>query len=152
MSYEISKQQEPDRHLVVKRFTATPDRIGPLVSEAFGVVYEFVGRHGLRPIGAPVACYLMGPGDEFEVLAGCALESPIEPEGALEPYLLHGCTTLATEHVGPYDELPKAYEALEAHARATGEELDRTVMWEQYLTGPEVPPEKMRTIIHWPLH
>lgn len=152
MSYEITQRQEPDRHLAVKRFTATPDRIGPLVGEAFGLVYQYVSRHGLTPMGPPVACYLMDGGDAFEVLAGCVVVgAPIEAEGAVEPFLLHGGATLTTEHVGPYEELPKAYEALEAYAREAGQDLDRTVMWEEYLTGPDVPPAEMRTVIHWPL-
>jgi effector-binding domain-containing protein len=149
--YEMKEQVEPQRHLAVKRFTATADQIGPLVGEAFGAVYHFVGRHGLTPVGAPIACYVMGSGQDFDVRAGCEVGVPVQPEGDIEPYLLPGGPALTTEHVGPYDELPKAYEALEAHARETGHDLDMTVMWEEYLTGPEVPPDQTRTVIHWPL-
>lgn len=151
MSYEIREQQERERHLAVKRSTATPDQLGPLVAEAFRAVYGYTGRHGLTPVGAPVACYLMGGGDAFEALVGCVVSRPIEAEGDVEPYVLPGGPALVTEHVGPYEELSKAYEALEARARESGQELDRTTMWEEYLTGPDVPPEQMRTVIHWPL-
>jgi effector-binding domain-containing protein len=150
MSYEIREHQEPDRHLAVRRFTASPDQIGAWMGQAFGSVYQYLGRHGLEPLGPPVGCYEMGAGT-FVVRAGCVVSAPIEPEGDIEPYFLTGGPALVTEHVGAYDELPKAYEAVEAHARELGQELDRGVMWEEYLTGPEVPPEQMRTIIHWPL-
>lgn len=151
MSYEIREQQEPDRHLAVRRLTATADQIGPLIGEAFGAVYAYVGRHGLAPQGAPVACYAMDGGEPFEVRAGCVVDVPVEAEGVVEPFLLRGGPALTTEHVGPYGELPKAYAALEAYARESGHELDLTTMWEEYLTGPEVPPDQMRTVIHWPL-
>lgn len=151
MLYEIREQQEPDRHLAVTRFSASPDRIGARMGPAFGAVYAYVGRHGLQPVGAPVGCYEMGSGTTFEVLAGCVVEVPIEAEGDIEPYVLRGGPALTTVHAGPYDDLPKAYEALEAHAREFGLELDMSTMWEEYLTGPEVPPEQMRTVIHWPL-
>lgn len=151
MLYEIREQQEPDRHLAVRRFTASPDQIGALMRQAFGAVYQYLGRHGLPPMGPPVGCYEMGAGTTFEVRAGCVVAAPIEAEGDIEPFFLSGGTTLVTEHVGPYDELAKAYDALEAHALEFGKELDRGVMWEEYLTGPEVPPERMRTVIHWPL-
>jgi effector-binding domain-containing protein len=151
MLYEIREQQEPNRHLAVTRFTASPDQIGARMSQAFGTVYEYVGRHGIHPIGPPVGCYEMGTRNTFEVLAGCVVDVPIEADGDIEPYVLQGGPALTTVHAGPYDELPKAYEALEAHAREFGQELDMTTMWEEYLTGPDVPADEMRTAIHWPL-
>ena len=150
MLYEIREQQEPDRHLAVTRFTASPDQIGARMGQAFGSVFAYLGRHGLEPLGPPIGCYEMGAGT-FEVRAGCAVGEPVEAEGDVEPFFLAGGPALVTEHVGPYDELAKAYDALEAHAREFGQELDRSVMWEEYLTGPEVPPEQMRTVVHWPL-
>jgi effector-binding domain-containing protein len=151
MSYEIRERQEPDRHLAVVRFSASPDQIGTRMGQAFGAVYQYLGRHGLEPQGPPVGCYEMGGGPAFGVRAGCVVAAPIDAEGDVEPYFLSGGTTLVTEHVGPYVELSKAYEALEVHAREHGQELDGGVMWEEYLTGPEVPPEQMRTVVHWPL-
>jgi effector-binding domain-containing protein len=151
MLYEIREHEEPDRHLAVRRFAARPDQIGARIGEAFGAVYQYLGRHGLQPLGPPIGCYEMGSGTPFEVRAGCVVPAPIEGEGDVEPYFLPGGPALVTEHVGTYAELPKAYEALEAHAREFGQELDPNVMWEEYLTGPEVPPDQMRTVIHWPL-
>jgi effector-binding domain-containing protein len=151
MSYEIRELHEPDRHLAVRRFSASPDQISARMGEAFGAVYGYLGRHGVEPQGPPVGCYEMGGGPTFEVRVGCVVGAPIEAEGDVEPYFLSGGPTLVTEHVGPYDELSKAYEALETHAREHGQELDGSVMWEEYLTGPEVPPEQMRTLVHWPL-
>jgi effector-binding domain-containing protein len=151
MLYEIREQQEPDRHLAVSRFTAGPDQIGARMGPAFGSVYAYLGRHGLEPLGPPFGCYEMGAREAFEVRAGCVVADPVEAEGDVEPFFLPGGPALVTEHVGPYDALPKAYEALEAHAREFGQELDPNLMWEEYLTGPEVPPEQMRTVVHWPL-
>jgi effector-binding domain-containing protein len=150
MSYEIREQHEPDRHLAVRRFSARPDQMGAMVGPAFGSVFAYLGRHGLTPLGPPCACYEMGAAT-FVVRAGCVVTSPVEAEGDVEPFFLPGGPALVTEHVGPYDQLPKAYDALEAHAREFGQELDRDLMWEEYLTGPEVAPEQMRTVIHWPL-
>jgi effector-binding domain-containing protein len=151
MSYEIREVREPDRHLAVTRFTASPDQIGARMGQAFGAVFQYLGRRGLAPLGPPVGCYEMSAGTTFEVRAGCVVSVPIEAEDDVEPYFLSGGPTLVTEHVGPYDELPKAYEALQARALELGQELESAVMWEEYLTGPEVPPDQMRTVIHWPL-
>jgi effector-binding domain-containing protein len=150
MSYEITERHEPDRHLAVVRFTATPNQIGARTAAAFGAVYQYLGRHGLTPLGPPVSCYDVRA-HTFDVRAGCVVAVPVEAEGEVEPYDLPGGPALTTVHVGPYDELSKAYDALEAHAREFGQKLETTMMWEEYLTGPDVPREQMRTAVHWPL-
>lgn len=152
MTYEITQLKEPGRHLAVTRFTGrSAADISTHMGAAFGTVFGYLGRHGIDPLGPPVACYDMGAGDTFEVRVGCEVEHPVQAEGDIEPYDLPACDTLSTVHLGPYDELPKAYEALEARARELGVQLDPVVMWEEYLTGPEVPPEETRTVIHWPV-
>jgi hypothetical protein len=30
-------------------------------------------------------------------------------------------------------------------------QLDLGMMWEEYLSGPEVPNDQMHTIVHWPI-
>lgn len=150
MSYEIIEDTAPARYLAVKRFSASPDQMGARISAAFGEVFGYLGRHRIAPLGPPVGCYEMGSG-KFVVRAGTAVDVPISAEGDVEPYYLPETEVLSTVHVGPYDELPKAYDALEARARELGRELDPTLMWEEYLSGPEVPADQMRTVVHWPL-
>jgi effector-binding domain-containing protein len=150
MTYEITRLEEPARHLAVTRFVARPDEIGGHIGGAFGTVAAHLGRLGITPVGAAVACYRMG-GPAFEVRAGFEVDEPVEPQGSIEPWVLPAGDALTTVHVGPYEELTKAYEALEARARELGVTLDPATMWEEYMSGPEVPPEQMRTVIHWPL-
>jgi effector-binding domain-containing protein len=150
MVYEISEEVEYLRHLAVVRFSASPEEIPQRIGPAFGTVFDYLDRHDIVPLGPPVGCYVTGAGATFEVRAGCAVDVPIRPDGDVEPYDLPTGESLTTVHTGPYDDLPRAYEALETRAHELGRELD-TLMWEEYLTGPEVPPEQMRTAIHWPL-
>jgi AraC family transcriptional regulator len=57
------------------------------------------------------------------------------------------CTT----HIGPYEGLPQAYEAIEAWMKQRRREAAGLTIWEEYLTGPETQPEQTRTDIYWPL-
>lgn len=151
MTYEIAQLRETTRNLAVTRFTATPDQISTHMEAAFPTVFGYLGRHGIEPLGPPLACYLMAGEERWEVRVGCEVRDPI-PEGeGMEPFVLAECESLSTVHVGPYDDLAKAYEALESRARELGVQLDPVLMWEEYLTGPDVPPEQTRTMIHWPL-
>ena len=56
-----------------------------------------------------------------------------------------------TTHVGPYEALPQAYEAIQAWMQREGREPANHVMWEEYVTGPETPSAQTRTIVYWPL-
>ncbi|MFE6508764.1 GyrI-like domain-containing protein [Nocardioides sp. NPDC057767] len=150
MDYEITRSDEPGRHLAVTRFTAEAAEIGTSMAAAFGTVFGYLGRHGIEPLGPPMAYYVMGDGT-FEVRVGCAVGGPITDAGTLEPFDVPAATTLSTVHVGTYDELPQAYDALRVRASELGLRLDPVHMWEEYLTGPEVPPEEQRTVIHWPV-
>lgn len=150
MTYEITQLHEPERHLAVTRFTTTVDEIPAKMGAAFGTVFGYLGSHGIEPLGPPLAYYVMGEGT-FEVRVGCEVREPIRTDGSMEAFDIPAGTTLSTVHVGPYDELPKAYEALETRAREIGVRLDAVHMWEEYLSGPEVPPDRQRTEIHWPI-
>ena len=150
MNYEITQLTEPERHLAVTRFTTTIAEISTRMGAAFGTVFAFFGKHGIEPLGPPMAYYVMGEGS-FDVRVGCEVRHPIRAEGAMEPFDILATATLSTVHVGSYDDLPGAYAALEARAGELGLKLDPGHMWEEYLTGPEVPPDQQRTEIHWPL-
>ena len=55
-------------------------------------------------------------------------------------------------HLGSYESLPEAYEAIEFAAMERGASLATDEpMWEVYLTNPGVAPDQMRTEIFWPL-
>ncbi|WP_350275701.1 GyrI-like domain-containing protein [Kribbella sp. HUAS MG21] len=150
MKYQITERNEPERHLAVTRFTTTVAEISTRMGAAFATVFGYLAEHGIDPAGAPTAYYVMGE-DTFEVRVGCEVRDPVKPDDPIEPFVLPAAVTLSTVHVGPYDDLPNAYDALGTRAGELGLTLDPMHMWEEYLTGPEVPPNSQRTEIHWPL-
>ena len=52
-------------------------------------------------------------------------------------------------HLGPYDSISGAYDALLAERRALGLRPARD-MWEVYFSAPGTAPEQMRTEVIWP--
>ncbi len=150
MSHQFEIAEEPGRHVAVTRFTATAAEIGQRMGPAFGAVYASLERHGLHAEGPAVAYYVMGA-DAFDVRAGFVVAEPVEPDGEVEPFRLPARRYVATTYVGPYEQLPTVYAALEAWAREEGHSLDQEGMWEEYLTGPEVAADQQVTRICWPL-
>jgi len=151
MEYWISEHHESRHHLMVVKFEAAPAEIPDRIGSAFAAVFGYLGRHRVSPAGPAVGCYEMVGPEHFVVRAGCVVPEPIEAGDGVEPYDLPEGPSLRTLHVGPYAELPKAYEALQHHAVQHHLQLDLGMMWEEYLSGPEVPNDQMHTIVHWPI-
>jgi effector-binding domain-containing protein len=153
MTYDVSMSTEKGRHLAVTRFDARPavDDMGQKSAAAFGTVAGYLARIGVPVAGPAVSVYEM-EGDLFHVAAGFVVEGPFEPGEGVEPLQMPEREVMTTTHVGPYDELGKAYDALKQAARAQGREVEETgLMWEEYWSGPEAPPEETRTVVFWPV-
>jgi effector-binding domain-containing protein len=153
MNYEIEVLAVPARTLAVTKFHVAkgdlPD-MGATMGSAFGRVMHELSAIGATPVGPAVACY-EPTGDGFDVAAGFPVTSPIVGEGIMSMQL-PSAEVAHTTHIGSYDELPKAYEALRAEVQARGRYLDdKAPMWEEYTTGPDQPPEQTRTEVYWPL-
>lgn len=151
MSYWVEIVHEPARHLAVVHYHADADHVAQKVMAAFGSVGAYLVREGVRPIGPPVSRYEMHDG-EFDVDTGFPVSEPVKGDGHVVPLDLPEGDCATTVHVGRYQDLGRAYEALRTRAAEQGHPVDETAaMWEEYLTGPDVPPEDQRTVVHWPL-
>jgi len=99
------------------------------------------------PVGPPFASYRMD-GDTFVVSAGFPVRLPITAAGRVVPSSLPGGQVVSTLHIGPYEQVAQAYDAMMSwlpahHLAPTGDP------WEQYLDGPEVA--QPRTLVHLPV-
>lgn len=122
-----------------------------IMSEAFCTLGEALGKAGVTPTAAPFAHYREVRDGRVAVDVGFPIRS--EAIGAARAAGLSIGETASGEvmralHVGAYDKLGETYEAVIAAMRARG--LSPAAdMWERYLTGPETPPEQMRTEVWW---
>ena len=149
--YDVTFAHEPGRQLAVVRYDARPEDIGRKAGEAFGAVAGYLARIGVAVTGPAVTCYDMGD-DVFHVASGFVVEGPFEPGEGVEPFQLPEGEVATTTHIGPYDQLGKAYDAVRESARAQGRDVeDAGMMWEEYWSGPEAPPEETRTVVFWPV-
>ncbi|GAA2092545.1 hypothetical protein GCM10009841_01560 [Microlunatus panaciterrae] len=151
MSYEVQIVDEPGRHLAVTRYSARPEEMGRLVGQAFGTVMAYLSSKGINPSGPAVSYYTM-VGDHFDVTSGFLVDAPIEGDRTVVPLQLPAGPVATTTHIGPYQDLGKAYEALQESARQRGLLVDTAgPMWEEYWSGPETAPEQTRTTVFWPV-
>jgi effector-binding domain-containing protein len=100
----------------------------------------------------PISYYEPAGESEFDVSAGFPVDSPIDGDGQVTGLEIPAGEVAFTTHMGAYAELSQAYEAVMAWMNANGRESsEECVMWEEYWSPPETPPEETRTDIYWPL-
>lgn len=151
MGHHVTIRREPARHLAVVHFDARPEEMAAKQGRAFAQVAGYLDRSGLAVSGPAMSCYGMGEGT-FHVSSGFVVDGPVTPGEGVEPLLLPEAEVVTTTHLGPYEQLGQAYDALQEAARAEGREVDESgLMWEEYWTGPEVAPEQQKTVVYWPL-
>lgn len=150
MEYQIDLTEEPARRVAVHRFDLDPAHVADQMGPAFETVGRFLAGHRVPITGPAISVYDMEP-DGMTAAVGFEVTDAFEGDGEVEPDTVPAVEALTTLHVGPYQELTKAYEVLRGHAGRLGRSLDETRMWEEYLTGPDVPADQTRTRVVWPL-
>ena len=140
----------PRRVAVIRRTVAT-DALGPFFTDVFALVPDAVGRVGGVVSGEPFAWYHGAPTHEVDVAAGFPVDG-LEP-GEVPPDVVvldrPGGMAAVALHVGPYDDLPRAYRELEVWLRDRAFDVGDD-SWEEYLADDEEAGEP-RTRIIWPL-
>lgn len=153
-SYSVHLRQEAAQPVLVKRCHSSLEvmktQLGPIFSELFAVL----GRQGVRLAGAPFACYLsteFNPEDlEYEV--GLPTEQPVQARADLMSYQLPSSLVAYTLHVGSYETIGMAYQAITAWIQEHGHVLAGSPR-EHYLVGKDqtADPSQYRTELVWPL-
>ena len=151
MDYEIT-EKELDPQLVLAHHTpVTMATMGDGVGAAFGVLVEHAAKTGAQWAGPPFILYPEVCDGEFEIVV-CMPVVPGASDGervAVER--VPGGTVASTVHLGPYNEIGKAYTALQKWMTDAGRRPAGMVR-EVYLNDPDaVPPEELLTEIDWPL-
>jgi effector-binding domain-containing protein len=108
------------------------------LGHAFETTAAYLTRNGVGPAGMPYARYqVLGEG-RFDVEAGFPATTPVPGQDDVEPSSLPAGPAAVTVHVGPYDEVSAAYEALTAWVAERGEVAGAP--WEVYLSEPDADP------------
>lgn len=138
MRYETQFVDLEAQHAAaVRGHVASTEELPEFLGSGFGEVINVLDKQGLHPTSAPFGRYRPTGDGGFDVEIGFPCSAVVEPEGRVVPAELPGGRVARVLHVGPYDDVGAAYEALmswiiDEGCVATGEP------WESYLDGPEV--------------
>jgi effector-binding domain-containing protein len=146
-NYQIAAADLQEQRVACVHGRILTGEIATFLATAYSKVPPATAQQGLRVSGPPYARYRFEKDGTVDVEAGFPVSGAMTRSGDVGPGTLPGGHVLTTLHVGGYNELGDAYDALETHLIANGYEPVGAA-WECYLDGPEVP--EPRTKVYQP--
>jgi effector-binding domain-containing protein len=148
MSYEPRIETRESTPTAVVRVTVPMASIAETLGSIFNEVIEYLGRTGGTPVEAFARYTVHEGGADVDIEAGFTASGPVRPEGRIEAASLPGGDVATVMHVGAYDQVGEAYQAVTAWLQEQGRAIVGAP-WEVYLSMPdEVPP---RTRVDFPI-
>ena len=120
MEYQIALHDVESQPIVSIRGRHAQAEIPEFLGRSFGLLFGHLKLLGVDPAGPPFVIYhAFGPaGMDTEVCVPVA--SPVSATGGVESRMLPAVTVARTLHIGPYEELGGAYDAVTDWIRGRG--------------------------------
>jgi effector-binding domain-containing protein len=152
MVREVVLREREAAPVVSKRFPVRLSEIGGALGTAFGEVYAHLGARRIAGDGPPFVIYHEVPvaDDPFDIEVCAPVVHTVDPPMGWQAQQLPAGTFATLLHVGPYDTVAGAYDAMVSWIGAH----DLAVAGpprEVYLSPPDTPPDQIRTIIEFPV-
>jgi len=135
MDYTITIKELPSQVIAGSRLTVPPAEIGQHFGREMGRIMGLLGRLGVACVGAPVCLYYSYDEEAVDMEVGVPVSGTFaEAEGVHATELPAGSAAVTT-HVGPYEQLGGAWEALMGWVQSHGHE-QAGPCWESYTVDP----------------
>lgn len=150
MTHDVRIEDRQETRLASVRKEIDQADIGVWVDDALKTIFPALGAAGVHPTGPMVARYHTWDDGRTDCEIGFPVSGAVPAE--LDDSSLPGGRSAVTEHVGPYDGLPAAYEAVSSWVEAH-DERPNGPPYEVYVAdmATGTPAEELRTLVIWPL-
>ncbi len=150
LSYVCEIEDRPERPTISVRTHAAVQDLPQLFGRIYGALMQYMREMGAQPAGEPFSAYYNMDMQNLDVEIGFPVTKLLPGRGEMQGGALPAGKYATTMHTGPYDTVGPAYEALTQYVKASGYEPTGAA-YEFYFSGPETPPEEIRTQIVYPL-
>jgi effector-binding domain-containing protein len=144
MEYQVHVCPVESQLTAVVCFRATCDELATVIPRACGEVWEFMRSSGLPRPGSHLALYLDG---EMNIECGAEVHQPFTGNGRVICSATPAGLVATAAHLGPYDRLKEAHEAVLRWCADRGYELAGP-SWEVYGHWTD-DPAQLRTDIFY---
>jgi effector-binding domain-containing protein len=152
-AFKIIESTWPEKTFIIKRDKLSFDKLSQFFGPQYGAIYGGLQKLGMASTNPPYAFYYSI--DEKNNLTDLAAAVEVnDPDIVLPGFnkvTLPAGKVISTQHVGSYDTMMPAYEALDKYLKEKG--LQKDLVIEQYLSDPAVEkdPSKWKTNIFYTL-
>lgn len=150
MSYICELKQQAAQPALSVRTRATAQDLPELFSKTFSAIMQYLGELGEQPTGMPYAAYYNMDMQNLDIEIGFPVAQKIPGKAEIQSSEFPGGKLASVMHIGPYDQVGPAYDALTQWMKEKGYETTG-VVYELYYSEPDTPPEEIRTEIIFPL-
>jgi effector-binding domain-containing protein len=139
----------PHRHVVYQHFVVPLDDLPATMGKSFTALYGRIAQAGVIPAGPPFVIYHnMESPWIIDVCAPTA--TPLAPTAEFQVKEMAATRIVSLLHVGPYNTVGTAYDQVNAYIKEHALMVAGPPR-EIYLSPPDTPPDKIQTIIEWPV-
>ncbi len=151
MSYKCELVVRPAQPVLSIRARGSVKDLPSILGKSYGAIGAYLGRLGQQPSGAPFVAYYNSDMQNLDLEIGFPVAKKLSGQGEIQPGEIPAGNAAGCLHVGPYDKVQAAYQALGEWMQAKGYE-GTGVCYEIYLNDPQhTPPESLQTQILFPI-
>lgn len=140
MAYEVSTARLPSSDAVAIRTTVPVTELPRFIGDSFHELVSHLKARGAQPLDPPFVRYHAFTPEAVEVEAVMCCDHPVPGEGHIVPLRLEASEAAIVKHVGPYEQIGPAYDALQSWLDEHGKHATQAPR-EVYLTSPEEVPD-----------
>ncbi len=152
MAFKVELRPARPQPVLSIRVKTRPERIAATLAEILPEVFGYLKELGVPSAGRPFTRYHHFSAEEVDLEGGLPVSKPVAGRGRIAAGELPGGLLAASWHVGPYDGLAAAHQALRVWLDGQGRQAAGP-SWEVYWTDPaEVPnPAEWKTEVICPV-
>ena len=152
MAYEILTANLPASDAVAIRTTIPLQGLRDFFNNAFLELSECIRAAGASPVGPPFVRYYSVKPDAVDVEAVMSCDRPVQVSGRIKQLHLEAAQAAIVRHVGRYDKMKPAYEAIEQWMSNNGKRPTEAPREVYVTTVAEVPdPSEWVTLVEQPI-
>jgi effector-binding domain-containing protein len=151
MSYQCEAVNKPAQPTFSIRTTTSVRDLAQVLGKAFSAIIGYLGELGEQPVGAPFVAYYNMDMENLDIEIGFPIARTLPSKGDIQAGAMPGGKYATCLHIGPYNEVGSAYDALTQWMQENGYEATG-VAYEIYLNDPgQTSPQELQTQIMFPL-
>lgn len=150
MEYQCKVKEQSAQPVLSVRTHAAVQDLPALFGKIYGAIMQYLAELGEQPAGMPFTAYHNMDMQNLDLEIGFPVARKLAGKGEIQASEFPGGKLASVMHIGPYDQLGAAYDALGKWVQAQGY-VPTGAMYEMYYDGPETPPQETRTEILMPV-